>query len=150
MKKTDATFPSAKPELKMTALIDVIFLLLIFFVCTANFQRLEELLPTNMSLAGQGQVQPSRQIPQKVDVATIKISFDRAPVWQIEGNTCRSLDHVRTILTNIQRQKDDLPVIIDPDSGVPMSTVIDTYDICRLAKLRKIQFAASKDSLRPD
>ncbi|MEA1952290.1 MAG: biopolymer transporter ExbD, partial [Planctomycetota bacterium] len=32
-------------DVKMTPMIDVIFLLLIFFVCTASFQMLEEVLP---------------------------------------------------------------------------------------------------------
>ena len=39
-------------EVKMTPMIDVIFLLLIFFVCTASFRAVEEVLPTNLSLPG--------------------------------------------------------------------------------------------------
>ena len=39
-------------DVKMTPMIDVIFLLLIFFVSTASFQAAEETLPTNLSLPG--------------------------------------------------------------------------------------------------
>ena len=39
-------------DVKMTPMIDVIFLLLIFFVCTARFRASEEVLPTSLSLPG--------------------------------------------------------------------------------------------------
>ncbi|MBR6480362.1 MAG: biopolymer transporter ExbD, partial [Thermoguttaceae bacterium] len=42
------------PELKMTSMIDVIFLLLIFFVLTANFNEIEMFLRMNLSAPGEG------------------------------------------------------------------------------------------------
>ena len=39
-------------EVKMAPMIDVIFLLLIFFVCTASFHPPEQVLPTRLSLPG--------------------------------------------------------------------------------------------------
>ncbi|MFP6692187.1 MAG: biopolymer transporter ExbD, partial [Pirellulales bacterium] len=56
----------------MTPMIDVVFLLLIFFVCTASFQIAEQFLPNSVfleSLKGQGQqaVQPeSEDLPKKI------------------------------------------------------------------------------------
>ena len=36
-------------EIKMTPMIDVVFLLLVFFVWTASFQAIEYLLPSSLS-----------------------------------------------------------------------------------------------------
>ena len=39
--------PSREP-LKMAPLIDVVFLLLVFFLCTATLQMMEGILPANL------------------------------------------------------------------------------------------------------
>ena len=39
-------------DVAMTPMIDVVFQLLIFFICTASFQLAEELLPTSLAITG--------------------------------------------------------------------------------------------------
>jgi biopolymer transport protein ExbD len=133
------------PELKMTPMIDVIFLLLVFFVCTANFMPLEGILPTNMSLSGRSAVEIMLPKPENLDVARIHLTFDGSPHWQVEGNQCRSLREVRTILQKLREIRQDIPVIIDSNENVPMEHVIDVYDVCRIAGLSQIQFAAKQN-----
>ena len=53
-------------DVKMTPMIDVIFLLLIFFVCTASFRAAEEVLPAQMPSSGT--IAADVEIPEKVDV----------------------------------------------------------------------------------
>ncbi|MDR0704353.1 MAG: biopolymer transporter ExbD [Planctomycetaceae bacterium] len=130
------------PELKMTPMIDVIFLLLVFFVCTANFMPLEGILPTNMSLSGNSVVEIVLPKPETLDVARILLTFDGSPHWQVEGNQCHSLREVREILQKLREIRRDIPVIIDSNENVPMEHVIDVYDVCRIAGLSQIQFAA--------
>ncbi len=143
-------FPDRKrtaPELKMTPMIDVIFLLLIFFVCTANFQRLESVLPTNMSLTGSSAVRRDMPMPEHLDVARIVLTWNQErPAWSVEGNRCTSLREVRTLLNRLREAKSDLPVIIDSEKNVPMEHVIDVYDAARWAGLSRIQFAAEKNA----
>ena len=137
------TLPRTKPaELKMTPMIDVIFLLLVFFVCTANFHPLEEILPMNTTLPGNVTTERVQLDPVKLDVVSIQISFDHEPHWQIEGNQCTSLHEVQNILLLIQNVKEDIPVIIESAENVPMENVIDVYDVCRRTGLSRIQFAA--------
>lgn len=142
-------FPDRKrfaPELKMTPMIDVIFLLLIFFVCTANFQPLESLLPTNMSLSGTSPVEIEMPTPENLDVARIVLTWDeKKPAWAVEGNRCASLQELRVLLNRLREAKPDLPVIIDSEKNVPMEHVIDVYDAARWAGLSHIQFAAEKE-----
>jgi len=140
----------SKPvQLSMTSMIDVIFLLLIFFVVTANFNVLEELLPTNFSFSGStvtGIALPEQQILSQ-GFARIRITYEnQTPHWQVEGQNCRSIREVRTLLGRISRTKNDLPIIIASDANVPFEHVIDVYDASRAAGLRNIQFEVSQNS----
>jgi len=135
--------PRKKPtELMMVPIIDVIFLLLVFFMCTANFYPLEEILPMNTTLPGSVAVEMVLPDPVNLDVVLIQISFDQVPHWQIEGNQCTSLHEVQSILWQIRDIRADIPVIIESADNVPMENVIDVYDVCRRVGLTDIQFAA--------
>jgi biopolymer transport protein ExbD len=65
--------------------------------------------------------------------------------WMVGGQALRQFDEVRERLTALAEIKRDLPVIIDPESDVPLGDVIDVYDAARLAGFEKIQFAASEE-----
>ncbi|MDR1290731.1 MAG: biopolymer transporter ExbD [Planctomycetaceae bacterium] len=131
-------------ELRMTAMIDVIFLLLIFFVCTANFRPSESLMTTDLSLPGNIENNAALEIPDplNIDIAIIRITFNGEPQWQLAGNECKSIQQLRVLLNELKQIQQDLPVVIDSDPNVPMEHVIDVYDSCRTAGLTKIQFTA--------
>ncbi|MDR1480440.1 MAG: biopolymer transporter ExbD [Planctomycetaceae bacterium] len=148
MKKVYSNRKKFTFELRMTAMIDVIFLLLIFFICTANFRPSESLMTTDLSLSGNVNDVSVLKIldPLDIDVAIIRIMFDVVPQWHLAGNECKSIRELRVLLNELRQIQRDLPVVIDSDSNVPMEYVIDTYDSCRAAGLTKIQFAAKKQN----
>ncbi|HBT77287.1 MAG TPA: hypothetical protein DEB39_10285, partial [Planctomycetaceae bacterium] len=78
--------------LNMTPMIDVIFLLLIFFICTASFQRIEQLLSANLALPGTSRTETLDERPKTVDVARIRITYDRQTFYTVEQSQCGSLD----------------------------------------------------------
>lgn len=132
----------------MTPMIDVIFQLLIFFVCTASFQAPEAVLPTNLSLPGgiDSQVQVDPEL-KDLDEIVVKIHWrENRAGWEINQRLYGRLEEVRAALAGVAQVKIDLPVILDVEGDVPMEDVIDVYDICRLLGLKKIQFAASAAS----
>jgi biopolymer transport protein ExbD len=129
-------------EFRMTPMIDVIFLLLIFFVCTANFQLPEEILPMDTTLSGNVTADIVLPDPVNLDTVLIQIFFDTQPHWQIEGHHCLTLHEVQNVLRSIQNVKADIPVIIESADNVPMENVIDIYDLCRQVGLSRIQFTA--------
>jgi len=129
-------------ELQMTPIIDVIFLLLIFFMCTAHFSPPEEILPMNTTLPGSLSAEVVLPDPVNLDTVLIQIFFDQETHWQIEGNQCSTLHEVRNILRLIQKAKPDIPVIIASADVVPIEHVIDVYDLCCLLGLSRVQFAA--------
>ncbi|NLX95466.1 MAG: biopolymer transporter ExbD [Rhodopirellula sp.] len=132
----------------MTPMIDVIFQLLIFFVCTASFQAAEEVLPTNLSLPGSiDSAVPIDPDLKDLDEIVVKILREEGGVrWEINGRRCTRLAEVRAVLAGVAQVKIDLPVILDVDGGVPLENVIDVYDVCRQLGLERIQFAASLSS----
>ena len=135
-------------DVKMTPMIDVVFLLLVFFVWTASFQVVEHLLPSSVSTAAAaGGAEMSEPPPEEIDFEQIVIRVlwqgDR-PAWTFNGEPVASLDEVRTKLSLIASIKPDAPVILDPDPLAPLGHVIDLYDAARLENFQRVQFAASE------
>lgn len=138
-------------DVKMTPMIDVIFLLLIFFVCTASFDIgvREEILPTRLSFPGTIQ-SPVEIDPEVVDLDEIVVEVLWRNVggrwqarWKINERDYDQLAEVGGVLAAIKRLKSGLPVILDVEPDVPMEDVIDVYDLCREVGLERVQFAAS-------
>ncbi|MGL6194837.1 MAG: ExbD/TolR family protein [Thermoguttaceae bacterium] len=144
--------PKKTISLNMTSMIDVIFLLLIFFVCTANFNTVEESLPTNLSLPGSIE-DTSIKSPEDEDFKPVWIQIiaseasptqSTAPTllnWRVQGRDCVSVVEVESVLTDISQIKHDLPVIIDPIGAVPFGDVVNIYDLCRKLGLTRIQLS---------
>jgi len=132
----------------MTPMIDVIFLLLIFFVCTASFQVVEEVLPTNLSLPGSAKTEVEIDpLDDDLDEITVTIlQRGDQPTWQVNGRDYDRLEQVRAVLSAAAEIKIDLPVILDVDAEVPIEYVIDAYDLCRQIGLQRIQFAIKSDA----
>lgn len=137
-------------DLNLTSMIDVIFLLLIFFIFTTNFDKTEKLLPSDLSLPGavDSTIQTILSDPVKSEEIHIRIvSSGSDLVWSVNRRICRSLQEINAILSRLAKIDPDIPVIIDPEKNVPVEHLIDIYDLCRKSGLMKIQFAASPRSL---
>ena len=135
-------------EIKMTPMIDVVFLLLVFFVWTASFHAVEYLLPSSLSQQqGTGQTMNQDEPPPEVEFEdiVIRITFvDDRPAWSVNGQPAASLTEVHDRLTLVADIKTDSPVILHPDESVPVGNVIDVYDATRLAGFSQIQFAIAE------
>ena len=135
-------------DIKMTPMIDVVFLLLVFFVWTASFQVVEHLLPSSVSSAlGSAAPDPTQPVPEIADFedVVVRILLTEGQVgWVVNGNQVPTLQQLREQFQLIASIKRDAPVILDPDPGIPLGDVIDVYDLSRLAGFEKVQFAASE------
>lgn len=135
-------------EIKMTPMIDVVFLLLVFFVWTASFHAVEYLLPSSLSQQlGNAAVIESQAPPPEAEFEDVVVRMlwqDDHVTWQVNGQDVLSLDEVKQRLQLVAGIKADAPVILHPDEGVPVGDVIDVYDISRIAGFDKIQFAIAQ------
>jgi biopolymer transport protein ExbD len=132
-------------DIAMTPMIDVVFQLLIFFICTASFQLAEELLPTSLAVAG-GTSTPAPN-ENDTDAERILVQASRAndtTRWVVNDQPCETLAQVRDALHAAARGHRSQPVTLDVAGDVPLGDMIDVYDLCRLERIEKIQFAVAR------
>ena len=130
----------------MTPMIDVVFLLLVFFVWTASFQIVEQILPSEMSSQIGSQAADNLDPPPESDFDDIVISigWDGAkPNWTFNTQSIGSVDQLNQKLLELANVQIDATVIIDPDGLVPLGEVISVYDLSKLAGFAKVSFAVN-------
>ncbi len=143
MKRTLArwTEKPRMPELKMTSMIDVIFLLLIFFVLTANFNEIEMFLRMNLSAPGKGApAVPAAPQPEVVHIRAAD-GADGRMTWIIGGVSCADEEQIAAALASVNR---NAAAVIHPAGTSSVEQVLDMYGLCRQAGLKQVQFAAEK------
>lgn len=134
-----------RADLKMTPMIDVVFLLLIFFVCAASFQVIEDVLPTDLPPSGtvEAAVLPPeiRELGQVVLLLRVR---DGRRVVELNRQVFEQTGPLRAKLIELAKVAPEIPVILDIDEDVPMGFVVEVYDLCRIAGFETINFAASE------
>lgn len=138
-----ARFRSQSGELSMTSMIDVVFLLLIFFVCTASFQAAELILPSNLSISGSSSIEIELEPPDDLEEIVLEVTPDgESVVWKVNERICGSRAELRDLLAAYAEVDRSLPVIVDCHDQVPLAEAISSYDLARSVGLAKVQFAA--------
>lgn len=140
-------------ELKLTSMLDVCFLLLIFFVLTANFSMGEGILPAD--LPGDTPITDvTVEIPpQPLAIALHSLGDDQVSI-QLAGpnESIASIDELRRVLRDRQLSpsnpggiySDADPVVIQPDATVSWSHVVGVYDAAYSAAYENIHFAPAQ------
>lgn len=157
MKLPDSTLRRRSAlEIQMTPMIDVVFLLLVFFVWTASFQIEERWLPGSVTApttaATGGTTNTDVPPPPEADFEQVIIRIqwqDDAPRWAINDLSIGSLEDVRERLSRIAAIRAAAPIVLHPDSSVPLGHVIDVYDVARLAGFTQVSFAAAQPKPNP-
>ena len=136
-------------ELNLTSMIDVIFLLLIFFVCTTDFREPEKRLPTNLGSGAIATDEPRTQEERDLGriVARLTVAPSGRVEYAIDGKRVASIKEVEALLAELQEIDPNVPVVVDPDYNTPLESVLDVYDCARRVGLAKIKFAASPEAL---
>jgi biopolymer transport protein ExbD len=133
-------------DIAMTPMIDVVFQLMIFFICTASFQLTEELLPTSLAITGGTTAAAAIEIDPDLERIIVRgESTGGGTAWTVNDRPCASLTEVEQMLHAVAKIDASLPVILDVAGEVPLGDMIDVYDLCRLAGFAKIQFAAEQN-----
>jgi biopolymer transport protein ExbD len=137
-------------SINVTALVDIIFCLCLFFMCSLKFKELEgkldSWLPKDKGAAS------AAQMNQTVDEIRILLSYDlqtkslqrlfgqnrvveQGPKGDLElGNL------ISQQFDNFKKLGKEVPVIIDAGPAVPWQFVIDIMNICRQKSIPKVEF----------
>lgn len=132
-----------RPEVPMhgnlISMIDVVFQLVIFFVCTTKMQ--ESALDDRVKLA----MAPHGQALEKRDPLEIQVAVDAKGVISI-ARTQMSEGMLITILKKaVADAGGQVPVVVRGDSSTRHSDVKRVMDACARAGIWKIKFAALKE-----
>jgi len=134
-------FTSRQPEpasMQLAPMIDIVFLLLIFFIVTWQFTRSETELSVSVPTAEEG-ADPQRQRGEIV----INILSDNS--IRVEGLTV-SLTQLQRKLALIAEQHKNQPVRIRGDGTVAYQRIVEVIDTCQKAGIWNISFATQKPS----
>lgn len=142
--------PATDIDAAMTPMIDVVFLLLVFFVWTASFQIIEQVMPSQLSQAAGSEQVESTEVPETADFENliIRISMEGdVPVWKVNDQPFDSVDAVKQQLGTIAEINTEAPVILFPEQDVPLEHIMNAWDGAKLSGFAKVQFAVSGEGL---
>lgn len=148
MRRPSFTTRRTPVDLQLTPMIDCVFLLMIYFIFSSNFNIAEQLLPSQLSAAaGSGAASTDTPPPPEADFEDVVVRIlwqGTTPTWAVNDTPVPSLAALRQTLAQVARIKRNAPIILHPDADVPLGDVIEVYDISRLVGFEKVQFAASR------
>ena len=133
-------------EVKMTPMIDVVFLLLIFFIWTSSFELPEFDLPSAIAEPPSGAAEVSSDEPPPTEAfeeIVVRVTMQGANIiLELNGQRFDDALSLKNRLREIIALGVQPPVIIDPDDQITMNTAVEIYDAARAAGADRVLFAA--------
>lgn len=123
----------ANAEVNIGPLLDMVFILLIFFVVTTNFTR----------ETGVDVTKPQAQSAVHLGQKTILIGISREGTIHIHGKQV-SPEALLGILDREIRQRPDANVVIVGDEGSTLGKSVEVMDICTRAGVSKVSVSADR------
>ena len=126
------------PQLNLTSMIDVVFLLIIFFMVGRKFTDYERKLDLHVPVVREGAA--LSDAPQKRVIQVYRdgqVVFDRRPV---------TLDQLTAELTHARQEYSDLGVLVRGDAASQFQTVADVLVACRQAGVAELNIAVVQSS----
>lgn len=117
----------------LTPLIDMVFLLLVFFLVTSTFKKDELALLLKLPTAEQG-----TGSEKKIDQLTIELSSDEIAV----NNTKATIEELPGIL---EKAKKDSLVNLRVDGDVKYTRLVKVLDLLQINKLENISLITEKE-----
>jgi biopolymer transport protein ExbD len=132
-------------------LVDVIFCLCLFFMCSLKFKQLEGKIETWLPKdRGVEQTPPEKIVLEEIrvfmrwqDNQTVRKVGNRAPVRPGPEGDIELMQIINQMSNDYKKLgKTEFPVLIDALGDVPWRDVIHVLDLCKMDKLERIEFAA--------
>jgi biopolymer transport protein ExbD len=127
------------PDVNITPLIDVVFLLVIFFMVSTTFDRYSEI---------RIELPDANADKAQVDTEFIDLTIDREGRYYVERREVvnTSVDTLRRALKKALGERTDVPVVISADARTPHQSVISAMEAARRAGLLRVSFATAREA----
>lgn len=129
----------AQPEttgFQIAPMIDIVFLLLIFFLVTWNFSRDELELDVQVPTAREG-----KESRRAVGEVILNVKADGSVVMNRRE---MNMEELQAALTRIAELYPDQAVVLRGDETTEYSRIVEVLDVCRSANIWNVAFATSK------
>jgi len=126
--------PEQSPDINLTPLIDVVFLLLIFFMVSTTFDTTSE-LKINLPEA-------SSEVPVEKS-APLDLSIDAAGHFYLNGNEVKGQGRGQLLQSLIKVVGDERnrPVVVRADSRAPVQSMVTAMDALAQMDMARISIA---------
>lgn len=121
-------------DLNLTPLIDVVFLLLIFFMVSTTFEKTSKLKIDLPEATAKAQQQPDQKVTIGIDVKGRYYINDRQLV-----NT--QLKTLKIALSKVTEGNKDVPVILRADAKTPHQSVVTAMDAASQLGLTRLSIS---------
>ena len=127
-----------EPQLNLTPMIDIVFLLIIFFMVGTRFSEIEQQYDIELPTASA--VQPMTTRPD-----ALVLNVARSGTVAMNG-VALDLEELQTKLEEARAKYPDQAVLIRGDGEGIYQSVIDVMDTCHRAKIQKFSLAFQPQS----
>ena len=133
--------------INVTALVDIIFCLCVFFMISFKFKQLEgkfdSWLPKGKGVGGVG---ADSSILEEVRVAMFWDAENQKTVRQLKNRRVSSDEELQQLIKEahddwVRINRPDAPVTIDAEARVPWDDIIKVINLCKKSRIDKIEFA---------
>jgi biopolymer transport protein ExbD len=121
---------------QIAPMVDIVFLLLIFFLVTWNFSRSEMELDVKVPKAREG-----KETRRAVGEVILNVKADGSVVL---NRRVMDAEALQAALTKIASLYPDQAVILRGDENTDYRHVVEVLDICRRANIWNVAFATSR------
>lgn len=125
-------------EVNLTPLIDVVFLLLIFFMVSTTFDKQAQL---EIKLPEADAIADSKKQPEVIDIG---VSASGAYFVNQEELIKSDAESLRQMLQKVAGERTDLPVIISADGQAPHQSVVTVLDVASQLGMTRMTFATQQ------
>ena len=125
-------------EISLTPMIDVVFLLLIFFMVTTTFSK-ETMIKVQLP-------QADGQEAERTDEQVLAVTIDKSGQYFINDKALneRSVEALKKELNTFSANK-NIPLIINADASAPVQSAIKVLDVAAGIGFKNITFATQKE-----
>jgi biopolymer transport protein ExbD len=131
--------PRIQPEVNLTSLIDVVFLLLIFFMVSTSFVKQSQI---TISLPEAESSSVAEEVPEQIDIMITAEGTYLVNGRELINNRAET---IRNTLQKVSGGNNELPLTISADANARHQDVVTAMDVSARLGFTKINIATVND-----
>ena len=127
-----------EPEFQMAPMVDIVFLLLVFFMVTASFIIEESELKISLPVTESAVI--SDELPDEVIIYVMRDGGVAVNGMEYDSPGSKDLPELRDMLGKLSSVFSDQTVIMQADGGVRHGRVVDILNVCVSSGVTNVSF----------